>query len=110
MDTSTEVMLLDIFFLQVSVHIFDTSGASLFTDVRTEFYREAHGLLMVMDVTKRESFESLSDWVLEVKQEVGVVVCDVVLLLKSGCLVDQRGPRTGQHSLLPGRQQVRRRQ
>ena len=55
---------------QVSVHIFDTSGASLFTDVRNEFYREAHGLLMVMDVTRRESFEDLSDWVLEIKQEV----------------------------------------
>ena len=57
-------------YFQVSVHIFDTSGASLFTDVRTEFYREAHGLLMVMDVTKRDSFESLSDWVMEVKQEL----------------------------------------
>ena len=38
--------------------------------MRTEFYREAHGLLMVMDVTKRDSFESLSDWVMEVKQEL----------------------------------------
>jgi len=55
---------------EVSVHIFDTSGASLFTDVRNEFYREAHGLLMVMDVTRRESFEDLSDWVLEIKQEL----------------------------------------
>ena len=60
---------------QVSVHIFDTSGASLFTDVRNEFYREAHGLLMVMDVTRRESFEDLSDWVLEIKQEVWTLGC-----------------------------------
>ena len=59
------------YFSQVSVHIFDTSGASLFTDVRNEFYREAHGLLMVMDVTRRESFEDLSHWVAEIKQEVG---------------------------------------
>ena len=42
--------------------------------MRTEFYREAHGLLMVMDVTRRESFEDLSDWVLEIKQEVGTGV------------------------------------
>ena len=63
------------FCFQVSVHIFDTSGASLFTDVRNEFYREAHGLLMVMDVTRRESFEDLSDWVLEIKQEVWKLPC-----------------------------------
>ena len=42
----------------------------MFADVRNEFYRDAHGLLMVMDVTRRESFEDLSDWVLEIKQEV----------------------------------------
>ena len=55
---------------EVSVHIFDTSGAAMFTDVRNEFYRDAHGLLMVIDVTRRETFEILSDWVLEIKQEV----------------------------------------
>ena len=56
--------------LKVSVHIFDTSGASMFTDVRNEFYRDAHGLLVVLDVTRRETFDILSDWVLEIKQEV----------------------------------------
>ena len=57
--------------VEVSVHIFDTSGATLFSDVRNEFYRDAHGLLLVMDVTRRETFEILSDWVAEIKLEVG---------------------------------------
>ena len=72
------------FVAQVSVHIFDTSGASLFTDVRNEFYREAHGLLMVMDVTRRESFEDLSDWVLEIKQEVRTVFVQACCAIISG--------------------------
>lgn len=55
---------------EVSVHIFDTSGATLFSDVRNEFYRDAHGLLLVMDVTRRETFEILSDWVAEIKLEL----------------------------------------
>ena len=59
---------------QVSVHIFDTSGASMFTDVRNEFYRDAHGLLIVLDVTRRETFDILSDWVLEIKQEVAQLI------------------------------------
>jgi len=55
---------------EVSVHIFDTSGLPLFSEVRNEFYRDAHGLLLVMDVTKRESFDSLTDWVQEIKLEL----------------------------------------
>ena len=49
--------------LQVSVHIFDTSGLQMFIDVRSEFYRDAHGILLVFDVTNRDSFDSLGDWV-----------------------------------------------
>jgi len=81
---------------EVSVHIFDTSGASLFTDVRNEFYREAHGLLMVMDVTRRESFEDLSDWVLEIKQELiregRGLDSTVCFLAANKCDASQRSP------------------
>merc|ERR1712180_276675 len=46
---------------QVSVHIFDTSGQDMFQEVRHEFYREAHGILLVMDVGRRDSFDYLND-------------------------------------------------
>ena len=36
---------------EVGIHIFDTSGNSLFYDVRNEFYRDAHGILLVFDTT-----------------------------------------------------------
>jgi len=56
---------------EVSVHIFDTSGLDLFKEVRNEFYREAHGLLLVGDVTHRESFDRLGEWVKEARMELG---------------------------------------
>ena len=71
---------LQYYHLQVSVHIFDTSGLPLFSEVRNEFYRDAHGLLLVMDVTKRESFDSLTDWVQEIKQEVTILLYHWALL------------------------------
>jgi len=55
---------------EVSVHIFDTSGLELFKEVRNEFYREAHGLLLVADVTRRETFDGLGEWVKEVRMEL----------------------------------------
>ena len=47
---------------EVRIHIFDTSGNPLFGEVRNEFYKDAHGILMVFDITKRPSFESLSNY------------------------------------------------
>jgi GTPase SAR1 family protein len=43
-----------------------TSGNSLFTDVRNEFYKDAHGILLVFDVAKRSSFEALTKWLTEI--------------------------------------------
>ena len=54
----------------VSVHIFDTSGSDLFTDVRNEFYYDAHGILVVFDVTKRDTFDSLHEWIYEINAEL----------------------------------------
>ena len=54
----------------VSVHIFDTSGSDLFTDVRNEFYYDAHGILVVFDITNRDTFESLHEWIYEINAEL----------------------------------------
>lgn len=54
----------------VSVHIFDTSGSDLFTDVRNEFYYDAHGILVVFDVTKRDTFDNLHEWIYEINAEL----------------------------------------
>lgn len=55
---------------QVSVHIFDTSGQDIFQEVRNEFYREAHGILLVLDVTRRDSFDYLNDLINEIRTEL----------------------------------------
>ncbi len=51
---------------EVSVHIFDTSGSPLFKEVRNEFYRDAHGILLVFDASSRSSFDALCQWTKEV--------------------------------------------
>jgi len=55
---------------QVSVHIFDTSGQHLFKEVRNEFYRDAHGILFVMDVGRRDSFDYLNNLIKEIRSEL----------------------------------------
>ncbi len=55
---------------EVSVHVFDTSGDPLFKDVRNEFYRDAHGIVLVFDVASRASFDALCDWTKEIYSEL----------------------------------------
>jgi len=55
---------------QVSVHIFDTSGQNIFQEVRNEFYRDAHGILFVMDVGRRDSFDYLNRLINEIRTEL----------------------------------------
>jgi DnaJ family protein C protein 27 len=54
----------------VAVHIFDTSGARVFRDVRNEFYRDAHGVVLVFDVARRETFDALCHWTKEIYLEL----------------------------------------
>ena len=46
----------------VLVSMWDLGGAENFLEVRNEFYRESHVLLLVFDVALRRSFDALDMW------------------------------------------------
>lgn len=51
----------------VKMTIWDTAGQERFRTLTSAYYRGAHGVILIYDVTKRESFQSLSDiWLKEV--------------------------------------------
>ncbi|KAL1294994.1 hypothetical protein HN51_055831 [Arachis hypogaea] len=53
---------------RVKLTIWDTAGQERFGTVISSYYRGAHGIILVYDVTKRESFTNLVDiWAREVE-------------------------------------------
>jgi len=51
---------------RVKLTLWDTAGQERFRTLTSAYYRGAHGVLFVYDVTRRESFDSLKDeWVVE---------------------------------------------
>ena len=48
---------------EVKLQIWDTAGQESFRSITRSYYRGAVGALVVFDVTKRESFESVSQWI-----------------------------------------------
>jgi small GTP-binding protein len=49
----------------IHLHIRDTAGQERFQSVCPNFYRDAHGALVVFDVTNIQSFQKVQDWINE---------------------------------------------
>jgi len=66
---------------KVCINFFDLSGNDDYKMIRTEFYRDASGVVMVFDVDNRDSYISLVHWEDEMKRHgidmnrIKVVVC-----------------------------------
>lgn len=67
--------------MNVRVNFWDLSGHQEFFEIRNEFYKDTQGILLVYDVTARESFEELDGWLNEAAKfgantrDIPVIVC-----------------------------------
>ena len=46
----------------VKLQIWDTAGQERFRTITSSYYRGAHGIIMVYDITDKESFNQLANW------------------------------------------------
>ena len=74
---------------KVKLQIWDTAGQERFKNVISSYYRGASGILLIYDITDRESFESLSHWLIEIEKNARKNV--KILLMGNNCdLEDKR--------------------
>ena len=45
------------------VHIWDTAGNERFKSITVNYYRSSHGFLYVYDITNKETFKNLNQWI-----------------------------------------------
>ena len=53
---------------KIRLQIWDTSGEEKFRTITKNFYRNADGLLVVFDLTKKESYDHIRIWINEAKE------------------------------------------
>jgi small GTP-binding protein len=68
------------------LQIWDTGGQERFSYIRPLYYRGAMGALLVYDVTKRETFEHLENWLTEVSKH-----CPSIPMVMVGNKTDMPG-------------------
>ena len=74
---------------RVKLQIWDTAGHERFRTITTSYYRGAHGIVTVFDLTDRESFEHIEKWLDEINKYAKENVMRFLIGNKSD-LVDKR--------------------
>ncbi|KAH0792161.1 Ras-related protein RABD1 [Histomonas meleagridis] len=77
----------------IKLQIWDTAGQERFRTITKSYYRGSNGIVVVYDITDRESFEQVSHWMTEIDSHASSDVCR--LLVGNKCdLDDKRAVKT----------------
>lgn len=66
---------------KIKLQIWDTAGQERFQTITSSYYRGAHGIVLVYDITDPRSFENIHKWLKEIETHSG----GSVLKLLVGC-------------------------
>lgn len=73
----------------VKLQIWDTAGQERFRTITSAYYRGADGIIMVYDVTSKDSFDHVNDWMKEVNRYASEGTCKLLVGNKSDRTADR---------------------
>ena len=54
----------------IKMQIWDTAGQDRFRTLTSSYYRGAHGIIIVYDVTNKDSFDNVRQWMQEIEKNL----------------------------------------
>eukprot|EP01084_Bolivina_argentea_P124723 220994_1 len=61
-----KIQTIDLESKTIKLQIWDTAGQERFRTITSSYYRGAHGIIVVYDVTDRDSFQNVKQWLHEI--------------------------------------------
>ncbi len=74
-----KVKTLEINNKKVKMQIWDTAGQERFRTVVSTYFRGAHGILLLYDVTNKDSFKNLENWLIEIEKNSNQKVLKILI-------------------------------
>ena len=73
----------------VKLKIWDTAGQERFRNITQQYYKGADGVLLVYDITERNSFEKVREWMKQIQQNTNKEKIGIILV-GNKCDLDER--------------------
>ena len=64
---------------KIKMQIWDTAGQERFKNIIASYYRGAHGILLLYDVTDKDSFKNLNNWLIEIEKNANKNVFKILI-------------------------------
>ena len=74
---------------ELKLQIWDTAGQERFRTITKSYYKGSEGIILIYDVTKRETFENVKTWVSQIREEV----CQKAVIYVVGNKIDMNETR-----------------
>ena len=63
----------------IKLQIWDTAGQERFRNVISSYFKGAHGILLIFDITSRDSFKELENWLGEVERNASSQILKILI-------------------------------
>ena len=74
---------------KIKMQIWDTAGQERFRNVVSTYFRGSNGILLIYDVTNKDSFKNLESWLIEIEKNASENVLKILIGNKND-LVDDK--------------------
>ena len=65
---------------EIKLKIWDTAGQERYRNITSHIYKDADGIILVFDVTSEDSFNQITDWMEQIKNNVSKEEVNLILI------------------------------
>ena len=84
---------------ECEVQLWDTAGQERFRSITTSYYKSSQGLILMYDITKKETFDNLDNWISSINESLGESNEYLVVLIGNKLDIAEDSPNARQVTL-----------